>query len=261
VYSFSISHAAADMLWEDLKLGSRPYPFEFPHLGQTFDERKRIKDAVYRDLESRGLANRGRVSAEVEEALILLIRSDFGINAIAMLDAKSEKPLLARGGAAGETAVLAVLDDRMMKVDLIRSTALVRSVVDLLPAQRPGPGQSITLSAPASAPTPRVQDDFDNATFTRAVASNSPAATQMRGAEAIFERPRLRLGQFGLSVRGRHGREFRSPQLAWFDTDAGRYQMQSRRGQDGTNWLTVAPSDNARLAAQLGQELNSMRAG
>lgn len=263
VYSFSLSYAAADMLWEDLKLGSRPYPFEFPYLGQTTDQRDGIRNAVYRDLESRGLATRGRVSSEIEEALNLLVRFDFGVNAVASLDAKAvERQLLARGGAVGERAVLAVLDDRMMKIDLIRSGTLVRSLVDLVPGNRPGPGQSLTVPTPSSAP-PKAQhrqDDFESSTFTSAMTNRSAVASQTRALQAVFERPRLRAGQFGLAVRDRQGRERRAPQVAWFDNDQGRYMSQRRRGQDGQDWLTHTPADNARIAAQLAQELNGILA-
>ncbi|MEV0676678.1 ESX secretion-associated protein EspG [Actinosynnema sp. NPDC050436] len=261
VFSFALSHAAADMLWEDLKLGSRPYPFDFPYLGQTFDERRGIRNAVYNDLESRGLARRGRVSPEVEEALNLLVRFDFSLNAIASLDPKNvERQLLARAGAKGELAVVAVLDDRQMKVDTLRSSTLLRTVVDLIPQSRPGPGQSLTVPVPSSAPPPppRRDEDFGSATFTSAMAPRSTATSQVRALEATFERPRLRAGQFGVTVRGRHGREQRAPQVAWFDNDQGRYMSQTRLGQDGQKWLTHAPADNARIAAQLAQELNAL---
>ncbi|WP_433266257.1 ESX secretion-associated protein EspG [Actinosynnema sp. CS-041913] len=261
VFSFALSHAAADMLWEDLKLGSRPYPFDFPYLGQTYDERRGIRNAVYRDLESRGLANRGRVAAEVEEALNLLVRFDYSLNAIASLDPKNvERQLLARSGAQGELAVLAVLDDRQMKVDTMRSSALLRAVVDLIPPGRPGPGQSLTVAMPSSAPPPppRRDDDFGGATFTQAMVPRSTSGSQVRALEAVFERPRLRAGQFGVTVRGRHGREQRAPQVAWFDNDQGRYMSQTRQGQDGQKWLTHAPADNARIAAQLAQELTGL---
>jgi EspG family len=262
VFSFALSHAAADMLWEDLKLGSRPYPFDFPYLGQTFDERRGIRNAVYNDLESRGLANRGRVAPEVEEALNLLVHFDFSLNAIASLDARNvERQLLARAGAHKETAALAVMDDRQIKVDLLRSAALVRTLVDLVPPNRPGPGQSITVAMPTSEPppAPRRDDDFGNTTFTRQMAPKSSATTQTRALEAVFERPRLRAGQFGVTIRGRHGREQRAPQVAWFDNDQGRYMSQTRQGQDGRKWLTHAPADNGRIAAQLAQELNALR--
>ncbi|GAA3460835.1 ESX secretion-associated protein EspG [Saccharothrix longispora] len=261
VFSFALSHAAADMLWEDLRLGSRPYPFDFPYLGQTFDERRGIRNAVYRDLESRGLADRGRVAPRVEEALTLLVKFDYSLNAIASLDARNvERQLLARAGAAGENAVLAVMDDRQIRIDLMRSATLVRAVVELIPGNRPGPGQSITvpMSAQTPPPPPRRDDDFGNATFTRAMAPRSTAATQVRALEAVFERQRLRAGQFGVTVRGRHGREQRAPQVAWFDNDQGRYMSQTRQGQDGQKWLTHAPADNPRIAAQLTQELNAL---
>jgi hypothetical protein len=260
VYSFSLSHSAADVLWEDLSLGSRPYPFDFPYAGQTEDERRGIRNAVYQHLQSRGLAVRGRVAPEVEQALTMLVRFDFGVTAIASLDARApERQLLARGGAVGEHAALAVLDERMMKVDLIQSRALVRAVVDLVPPYRPGPGQSFAVPMPTSAPPPR-QDDFAGATFTSAMTARSATASQTRALTAVFERPRLRAGQFGVSVRRRHGREARSPQVAWFDNDQGRYLSLKRRGQDGQDWLTQAPADNGRIAAQLTQELAALQA-
>ncbi len=259
VFSFSLSHPAADMLWEDLGLGSRPYPFDFPYAGRTEDERRGIRNAVYEDLQGRGLALRGRVVPEVERALTMLVRYDFGVTAVASLDAKAvERQLLARGGAVGEHASLAVLDERMMKVTLIRSTELVRALVDLVPPYRPGPGQSLAVPMPTSATPPRL-DDFATATFTSAMTARSATASQTRALTAVFERPRLRAGQFGASVRKRHGREERSPQVAWFDNDQGRYLTLKRPGRDGQDWLTQAPADNARIAAQLVQELAALQ--
>jgi hypothetical protein len=261
VRSFSLSHPAVDVLWEDLGLGSRPYPFDFPYAGRTVDERRAIRAAVYDDLQSRGLAARGRISPEVERALTTLVRYDFGVTAIASLDAKAvERQLLARGGAAGEMATLAVLDERMMRVDLLPSTALVRAVVDLVPPYRPGPGQSVAVPMPSSTPSPPPRlDDFANTTFTSTMSSRSATAAQTRALTAVFERPRLRAGQFGVAVRVRHGREVRSPQVAWFDNDQGRYLSLKRPGPDGRDWLTQAPADNNRIAAQLVQELTALQ--
>ncbi|HEX6341590.1 ESX secretion-associated protein EspG [Umezawaea sp.] len=261
VHSFSLSHPAVDVLWEDLALGSRPYPFDLPYAGRTVDERRAIRAAVYDDLQSRGLAARGRVDAEVERALTTLVRFEFGVTAIASLDARAvERQLLARGGAVGETAVLAVLDERMMRIEVLRSSALVHAVVNLVPPYRPGPGQSVAVPMPTSAPPPPPrQDDFANTRFTSTMTSRSAESARNRALTAVFERPRLRAGQFGVAVRGRHGREARSPQIAWFDNDQGRYVTVKRPGQDGRDWLTQAPADNARIAAQLVQELAVLR--
>lgn len=259
-FSFSLSHAAADILWEDLKLGSRPYPFDFPYFGQTEDERRGIANAVYQDLGSRGLAHRGRVSPEVEQGLNLLVRFEFSVNAIAMFDARGDQQLLALGGAAGEHAALATLDERTLKIDLISAPQLLESIVDLLPREKPGPGQSVSVPVPAKE-QPRRQrheDDYESATFTSSVRTQSSAASQTRGLEAAYERPRLRLGQFGVAVRDRQGRERRSPQVFWFDNDQGRYLSQKRRGSDGQDFLVHAPADNARIMSHLNQELNNL---
>ncbi|MDX3657414.1 ESX secretion-associated protein EspG [Streptomyces sp. ID05-26A] len=261
VYSFSLSHAAADILWEDLRLGSRPYPFDFPYFGQTDDERRSIRNAVYNELGNRGLARRGRVVGEIEEALTLLVRFEFGVNAIAMFDPDRDVQLLARGGAAGEQAALAVLDDRMMKVDLIRAPQLIRSVVDLVPNERPGPGQSLSIPRPVKEQPKRGrEEDYQASSYLSSVRTQSPAESQTRALEAISERPRLRVGQFGVVARKRDGRELRAPQVAWFDTDQGRYLTQKRKGSDGQDWLVQAPADNARIAAQLAGELNTLMA-
>lgn len=258
VYSFSLSHAAADILWEDLRLGSRPYPFDFPYFGQSDDERRSIRNAVYNELGNRGLARRGRVVGEVEEALTLLVRFEFGVNAIAMFDPDRDEQLLARGGAAGEQAALAVLDDRMMKVDLIRAPQLIRSVVDLVPNERPGPGQSLSIPRPVKQ-QPKREQDYQASSYLSSVRTQSPAESQTRALEAIAERPRSRVGQFGVVAKNRDGRELRAPQVAWFDTDQGRYLTQKRKGSDGQDWLVQAPADNARIAAQLASELSTLR--
>ncbi|MFD5828490.1 ESX secretion-associated protein EspG [Lentzea sp. NPDC060358] len=259
VYSFSLSHAAADVLWEDLGLGSRPYPFDFPRFGQSDDERRSIRNAVYRDLGDRGLVRRGRVVGEVEEALTLLVRFEFGVNAIAMVDPGRDVPLLARGGAAGEQAALAVLEDRVMEVGLVSASQLVRSVVDLVPDERPGPGQSVSVPRPVEEQPERGRDEDFQSSYLSSVRTWSPASSQTRALEAISRRPRSRVGQFGVVAGNRGGRELRAPQIAWFDTDQGRYLTQKRKGADGRDWLVQAPADNARIAAQLASELSVLR--
>lgn len=247
--SFSLSHAAADILWEDLKLGSRPYPFEVPYASRTVDERARLRTAVYADLESRGLARWGRVDAEAEEALTLLVRGQFGVTGIGKLDATSHETLLVRGGAGREWGALATLDDRMLKVDLVDSDWLISSAVNLLPADPRGPGE--LLRVPMSAP--KVEDDYDTASFTRK-ASSRQGPSPMSALEAVFQRPRLRGGQFGVWADRRQ-----SPQVRWFTTDEGRYLSQTYRAHDGRDWLMHAPSDNSDLIGHLHRELEALR--
>lgn len=60
----------------------------------------------------------------------------------------------------------------------------------------------------------------------------------------IAESPIVASGQ--LAANGPGGR---SPVLAWFDTQAGRYAVTT---QGGTNpWATVTPADQRRLATRI----------
>lgn len=244
-----MSYAAADILWEDLKLGSRPYPFEVPYVSQTVDERARVRKAVYADLESRGLARRGRVDADVEEALRLLVRGRFGVTGIGRLDASRSEMLLVRGGAGREWGALAVLGDRTLRVDVVDADWLVGSAVNLLPADPRGPGEPLRVPMTA----PKVEDDYDTASFTHRVSSQR-GPSPMRALESIFQRPRLRAGQFGVWADRRQ-----SPQVRWITTDEGRYLSQTYRGSDGRDWLVYAPSDNNDLTAHLCRELDALR--
>lgn len=258
--TFTLSLAAVDVLWQDLKLGARPYPLEFSYHGRTNGERRAIRTGVLRDLEAKGLAQRGRPVPEVEDALSVLARFEFALSAGAKLDQQGERMLLARGAAAGEFAVLATIDQQVMRVDLVRRSSLLRAVVDLAPPNRPGPGQSVTLSSAAAVPAARSAEVDVDGMFQSAVsAPRTRQDQQLRAAQVIMERPRVRGGHFVGYLRDRGGRVARTPEVGWFDTDLGRYLMQSQRQQDGHNWITMAPADNAKIANQVNQNLNSLR--
>src|SRR5690606_36346790 len=146
VQSFSLSLAAIDILFEHLRLGHAPFPFEVPHLGQTFTERSQIRQAVFRDLESRDLMRGGRVDADVEAALVTFARGPVAITAAAKLE-KGEK-LFARSAVDGQLAVLAKRDGNLIVFNEIRPVGLVPEIVNLIPSTRPAPGQSVTVAQP-----------------------------------------------------------------------------------------------------------------
>src|SRR5437764_776723 len=143
----TLSLAAFDILWEELRLGTRPYPLEVPHHGTTVDERAHLRRAVYADLNGRGLASGERVEPDVEDALRLLASPSVTLEAMALLDAEREDLLRGLVAARGTYAVLAAQEQNAVRLQRVRDTALAASVVDLLPANRPGPGQSVTLPA------------------------------------------------------------------------------------------------------------------
>ncbi|WAL65413.1 ESX secretion-associated protein EspG [Amycolatopsis cynarae] len=249
---FSLSLAALDVVLEHTGLGRAPTPFETPHIGATFEERAQLRDAVFRDLESRRLAGRGRLDPDVELALRAFVQAPVSIIAVAELD--DGEQLFARAVADGNYGMVARRQDNLVVFTEVRPTAIVAGIVDLLPATPAAPGQSVTVAKPAPKPKRRADDAYDPfAAAARPRTSTAPA--QLRMVERIFQKPKLRIGQFTAFVTGGDGKGRRLSPTAWFDTEEGRYFVTSREAEDGQNWLTYAPADNARIAHHLHEQL------
>ena len=252
--SFSLSLAAIDILFEHLRLGHAPFPFEVPHLGQTFTERSQIRQAVFRDLESRDLMRGGRVDADVEAALVTFARGPVAITAAAKLE-KGEK-LFARSAVDGQLAVLAKRDGNLIVFNEIRPVGLVPEIVNLIPSTRPAPGQSVTVAQPQpqqdrgrhAAP-----DSYDP--FAGVSAPTSRRDPQLRMVERMFTKPQLRMGQFTAFAQGGGGKSRHLDPVAWFDSEDGRIFTTSRTAEDGQRWLTYAPADNARIVQHLSSQV------
>lgn len=254
--SFSLSLTAMDILVERQKLGRAPMPFEVPHLGTTFDDRARIRDAVLRELESRGLVSRGRLHPDVELALQTVVHGPIAIIAVAQLD--EGKRLFARVASDGQYAALVRQDGNMLIFTAVRPASIVPSIVDLLPATPAAAGQSVTVAKPQPKQSRRSLDDdggydpFANVSRPR---TQSTAPAQMRAVERIFQKPKLRIGQFTPFAAGG---AMLAP-TAWFDTPDGRYFITSQQAEDGQSWTTYAPADNARITQHLHGQLLQRR--
>ncbi|MEW2500179.1 ESX secretion-associated protein EspG [Amycolatopsis sp. CA-161197] len=244
-YSFTLSPAAVDLLLERQGLGRTPAPFSVAHIGITGQERAGVRDAVLRDLDNRGLVHRGYLDDDLELALTTFARGRLAVTATAQLDGRQQGAgqLFARVASTGDQAVLVKQDDGMFVFEQIRPTGLVPALVDLLPPGAAAPGQSVTITRPAKQPRRDGYDPF--------AASSAPRNPQLRSVERIFEKPRLRVGQFTIGAQ---------PPLVWFDTELGRYLLSTRVADDGQRWLTYAPADNNRLAQQLFTQLEAYSA-
>ncbi|SDD18025.1 ESX secretion-associated protein EspG [Actinokineospora iranica] len=241
----TLSLAGFDVLWSDLGLGAVPFPLEVPSHGDTLDERARIKAVTHRVLERDGLVRSGRPVPELEDALRLLAAPQLAVSLVVMLTAGGERPRKALAVSRGRQAVLAVQREQTVRLSEVRDTAVIMSVVDLVPGNRPGPGRSITLSAsrpvePGNLMRPALEQ------------AGGPESRQLK---AVLERPLLRAGILGLTSRTPQGKPRRLPGVVWVDNDQGRYALSVTRGPDGAEWTTLTPADNARLAARLGELL------
>lgn len=249
-YSFSLSLAAVDILLEQQRLGRAPMPFEVPHLGTTFAERARVREAVLRELDGRQLLSRGRLDPEVEASLQVFAQGPIAIIAVAQLD--EGRQLFARVASNGQYAVLTRQDGNMLVFTEVRPSAIVPSIVELLPATPAAAGQSVTVAKPEKrgrhALDEGAYDPFARVTRPRPAASGPG---QLRMVERIFHKPKLRIGQFTPFP----GRGAPLTPTAWFDTPDGRYFVTAREAADGQSWLTYAPADNARIAHHLHSQL------
>lgn len=239
-----LSLPAFEVLWEDLRAGSVPYPFDISPHGDTLDERDRIKKSVHQDLERRGLTRRGRPEPDLEDALNLLARPELRVIAICMPDMSQEKIIRASVVARGGYAVLVTQEEATITLNLVQTNEIATSLANAMPPGRPGPGKLVTVPGEAFESKPQQHDGFRQAVRT---AEND----EVRLAKQMLTGPALGNGHFLVKMeQGRTKRDF--PPVTWVDTRAGRYaNVETRKG-----WFTISPADNMGLARHLGQILS-----
>lgn len=179
---------AVDILCGDLGLGRPPQPFEVPVVGDTVDERKRLREVIHRTLERAGAMRAGRLDPRVEDALVVLARAPFVLTAAGDI---GNATLLARACSDGRDAVLAVQDGNHLSVRLVRPTAVVAELIDLLPNIPAGHGSSLTVPAPTRGRHTRPESEEDYDPLASARERPGATSTQQRGLARVFAQPRL----------------------------------------------------------------------
>jgi hypothetical protein len=250
-----LSLPAVDVLSEDLGLTGLPFPLEVRSHGDTTEERARIKAAVYGLLEQRELAMSGAPVPKLAEALRLLSAPKISIDLVALIKATDSQPMRAVVAARGKRAVLAVQRDLTINLSTVRESAIVSSILELLPPVKAGPGLSLAL--PGS-----VLDRRDGGRHRRTESGNGAVLSavtehhnELRILDSIMERPTIRAGTIGVVLRDDRGRVQRLPGIGFFDTDQGRYATTVQRGGDGEDWTSLSPADNSRLSHRLAETL------
>ncbi|HEX4703162.1 MAG TPA: ESX secretion-associated protein EspG [Pseudonocardiaceae bacterium] len=217
----SLSLPTADLLWEHLALGRLPAPFEIRSVGATESERAGLRAEMWSDLTSRGLATAGRLEKRIADLLAVLARFESAITSLSVLD--DGRLMRSIAATDGRRAVLAVQGVRNLHVAGIEPGELAVSIVDLLPAAHPFPGRPVTIQ----------DSDDDKAT-------------------PMLASPRRRAGYFIAKVRvGTHT----SSELAWVDTDLGRFSSRYVRDPTGARCTAHTHVGRDELVAQLTQLL------
>ncbi|HEY0449133.1 ESX secretion-associated protein EspG [Actinophytocola sp.] len=231
-----IGPLALDFLWEALDAGEPPYPLEVRSHGATMDERAALRRRVREDLVAGGLIDHaGRLDPELEAWLGTLAHADLSIDSVFLPEADAP-PVLALAASGRGGAVLAIQQPDGLRLRAIPRDGLVSAIVGLLPGAQRGSEQSISVPAeelrqkvPAGAARTSTME-------TRKALAKLTALANRRG------------GQIGVNSRSDMRGRRRSPVLAWFDNDTGRYLTQSRQ-----DWVTVAPADAAALRHRIGE--------
>ncbi|SDP70407.1 EspG family protein [Actinopolyspora xinjiangensis] len=255
--SFTLSTRAADVLCEDLGIDLRRFPFELEYHGGTTEERSRIREAVWRELTDRGLADGREPDQDVEAALRLLHSPKLDI-AVTWLETATEEVFRARASVSGNLGVRAVQDSDGLRVGFVDTRSLVRECTDLLPEVSVGTLETATVNTTAASGGGPETDGDSWLTDAEHRPPGRSSDRQLRAAQRILTLPTERIGYFFITGDAADGETPRPPAIGWRDTEDGRYSITARRNNDGADWNTFAPADKQRLAGYLTEQLNAL---
>jgi hypothetical protein len=244
-----LTHLEFDLLWSDLDLGAPPYPLEIRSHGFTMAERDELGGQVFDSLDQAGLIDGEEVAAGLEEQLVLLSRPVLSVDALII----GEVPLRLVAAAGHRQAVLAVLDHAELALRPIRPAELTGVVADVIGDVPPGPGHPVTLAREAFSGAMNAFAANGHDGFTATLARAGITGRAARALSSIVDSPRTCSGQ--LAANGPLGR---SPIVAWFDTEAGRYGV-TVEAAGGGRLVTVTPADKRWLAARLTGLMDQVR--
>jgi hypothetical protein len=249
---FVCSFAELDVIGDALRLDVRRFPFTIGYHGVTREERLALLAAAHRDLVARQLIRDGEFTPELVETLRVFAQ---GHLAIAFVGTTGDIHRTALSSTDGRVGVLAEQQGESIAFRRIHPDMVVRRLVGVLPAMRPGPGTSVTISD-TSSPTRPSDDDFSEFRFTSRM---KPAPSALAVATDITRRTRLGAGYFTITARGRNDRETELGTLTYLDTDAGRYAVIPGTDPHGRMSATYTPADQAFLDRQLTRIVDSPR--
>ncbi|GLZ29290.1 ESX secretion-associated protein EspG [Lentzea sp. NBRC 105346] len=216
-----------DLWWNKAELGPLPYPLDVPSIGDTEEERTRLRQEIQPD-------------QRAEDLLRLLAEHEVAVHAVGSTGR-------AIATSAGTRAVLAVLDDEKVSLTEIRPTSLARSIVEVLPAAKAGPGSSLSVRLEALKQAAEPQEDendpWGGEDDDRQALRKAGLSTQDAALLDELTAGRVAGGQFGVTGS--------KTLVNWFDTDQGRYLVVTEDG-----WMSLSPADNERIATRIEEVLS-----
>lgn len=248
-----LSPLELDFLVEAFGGGELPYPLRVRSHGETMEERGRLRRQVLAGLAQRALVDDGgRPQPWLEDALGVLLGSEVSLDSVQLI-APDAEPRLAVAAALGGNGVLAVQEGYGLYLERVAADGLASAIVGQLPAAPRGTEKSITVPIEQLVVGPGA--DFMQRRASAPQGGPGAADADRKALARLHAQERLRGGQLGANARSRSGSKSRMPVLSWFDTETGRYLTQASRGQDGRDWIIIAPADAATLRHRLSEML------
>jgi EspG family len=248
-----VSALELDVLWEHLRLGQLPLVVKVPSPGKTFEERARLEQRAWFDLEGRGLGRPVDLHPDIRDILGILAKPDREVDA----RAHAGRNLRVLAAATGEFAGVAQLSGEQVTLRRASATGLPAAVLAALPALPAGPGQSVTMRTEefeaAANGAAGTKDGFRKALLELDMRSDDVDAL----AEMIKDVSGM--GNFGAAARDKLGRRRRADRVvSFFDTEDGRYMQIRRPSADGAMWTTISPADPRKLTHHVDELLDEI---
>jgi DNA-directed RNA polymerase specialized sigma24 family protein len=227
--------------------------------GATMEERAALRRRTLLDCMHRGIADSsGRPQPHVEDAFEVLARAEVSLDSVQTSAPEAEARLVVAAALGGQ-GVLAVQDAAELYLEPVPADGLASAVVSRLPAAPRGEEKSVTVPLEQLLAGPGA--DFLQRRAAPPGVGGAAVDPERKALARLHAQERLRGGQVGANARSRDGGRSRMPVLSWFDTETGRYFTQASRGQDGRDWIVIAPADAQTLRHRLAEMLSSaMRA-
>ena len=243
-----LSAATFEVVWSTLRLGDLPNPLFIPPAGATVAARQDVLRDAVAELRSRDLLTRDNDLRDDVTAALRLLRqpTDEFYGWLVRPDDTALSALVAVGD---DRAVLAILDNDLVRLCGTAPGTPAQTVVGLAPRLSPAPGTSISVPAtefalPAAPPAGRFTRPAGSGEFGPVLQANIPSGRQSDGARLreLVARPSIGRGQLFAATRNRTGRRVAAAApLYYLDTDDGRWMLHLTRQQGGEQWITAAP--------------------
>lgn len=250
--SVELSATEVEVCWKQLELDELPVVIDVPALGRTDSERRQLVAQTLDGLRQRRIVGQHGVDPDLADILGTLARHRWAVEAWLLL----ERPVRALAACRGEIGAMAVLEGDRMRLASCPPHSLLHEVIQLVrPAA--GPGRSVTVRAENLDAAARVA----GRDMQRVAEELSRRGERHDDAQALAQMcaQHNRLGQLGVLVRDRLGRQTPGRRVVGLHATPDGWYSQLRHTGHGGTFVTVTPASPAVVLSQLRDLLDETR--